>query len=128
MTDSKHISIATLDAIMAAFNTHDLDAIMAFFAEDSIWEAAAGPEPWGKRFVGKAAIREGFAAGFAALPDAHYKPQGHWFLEHKAISEWALTGTKADGSKLCVRGCDLWEFQDHKIVRKDSYRKSLTSA
>ncbi|WP_307891212.1 nuclear transport factor 2 family protein [Bordetella holmesii] len=115
-----------MDAIMAAFNSHDLDAIMEFFADDSIWEASAGPEPWGKRLVGKAAIRAGFAAGYALLPDAHYKPEGHWVSGDKAVSEWALTGTLADGAKLCVRGCDLWEFSGQKIVRKNSYRKGVT--
>jgi len=28
-----------------------------------------------------------------------------------------------DGQRVAVRGCDLFEFRDDKIVRKDSYWK-----
>ncbi|MCA1705459.1 MAG: nuclear transport factor 2 family protein, partial [Actinobacteria bacterium] len=38
-------------------------------------------------------------------------------------SEWLLTGTTTDGDRIEVRGCDLFEFRDDKIVRKDSYWK-----
>ena len=31
--------------------------------------------------------------------------------------------TVVDGSKIDVRGCDLWTFHDGKIVKKDSYWK-----
>ena len=34
MTDGATVSVDTLKAIAAAFNAHDLDAIMEFFAED----------------------------------------------------------------------------------------------
>ena len=48
-----------LRQVLAAFNAHDLDAIMAHFADDCVFELSAGPDPWGKRFVGKDAVREG---------------------------------------------------------------------
>ena len=59
---------ATLEAIADAFNRHDVDAIMAFFAEDAVFEAPAGLDPWGRRLVGKDQVREGFAARFAGIP------------------------------------------------------------
>jgi steroid delta-isomerase-like uncharacterized protein len=124
-TPSHHVSIETLDAIMKAFNSHDLDRILAFFADDSVWDASAGPDPWGRRIEGKAAIREALAAAFAQLPDAHYATERHWIRDRLAVSEWTLTGTTADGRKLEMRGCDLWEFRDDRIVRKDSYRKTV---
>ncbi len=40
----------------------------------------------------------------------------------------ALTGTTTDGVRLEVRGCDLWEFRDGSIVRKDSYWKLVEPA
>ena len=48
-----------------AFNAHDLDRIMALFADDCVLEMPRGPEPWGSRFEGKAAVRA--AAAVAAL-------------------------------------------------------------
>ena len=39
-------SHATLKALVKAFNDHDLDQIMTFFAEDAVLEMPHGPEPW----------------------------------------------------------------------------------
>jgi ketosteroid isomerase-like protein len=35
----------TLQAITAAFNAHDLDAIMTYFADDATLDMPRGPEP-----------------------------------------------------------------------------------
>src|SRR4030095_483333 len=70
-------SVDTLKAIAAAFNAHDLDAIMDFFADDCILEMPRGPEPWGQRFTGKAAVREGLASRFKGLPDVQYGGDRH---------------------------------------------------
>ena len=116
-------SVETLKAIADAFNAHDLDAIMAFFADDCSLDMPRGPEPWGQRFTGKAAVREGLAARFKGLPDVHYGDDRHWVAGDRGVSEWLLTGTAPDGRRVRVRGCDLWEFRDGKVIRKDSYWK-----
>jgi ketosteroid isomerase-like protein len=46
-----------------------------------------------------------------------------WVFGNHAVSQWTLTGTTKDGKKINVRGCDLLEFGDGKIIRKDSYWK-----
>jgi ketosteroid isomerase-like protein len=123
MSNHAAASVATLEAITDAFNSHDLDAIMAFFAEDCSLDMPKGPEPWGRRYSGKAAVREGLATRFAGLPDAHYGEGRHWVSGDFGVSEWLLTGTAADGSRVRVRGCDHWEFRGGKVIRKDSYWK-----
>jgi ketosteroid isomerase-like protein len=123
MTDSGEASVETLKAITDAFNAHDLDAIMEFFADDCSLDMPRGPEPWGRRLSGAAAVREGLASRFAGLPDVHYGDGRHWVSGDLGVSEWLLTGTTADGQKVCVRGCDHWEFRGGKVVRKDSYWK-----
>jgi ketosteroid isomerase-like protein len=40
------------------------------------------------------------------------------------VSEWTFTGTRTDGSRVEVHGCDLFTFRDGKIAVKDSYRKN----
>src|SRR3990170_4126962 len=55
------ITIATLKEFLAAFNAHDLDAIMEFFSDDCELCMPRGKEPWGTRYVGKPAVREGLA-------------------------------------------------------------------
>ena len=68
-------------------------------------------------------MREGLASRFAGLPDVHYGDGRHWVSGDLGVSEWLLTGTTADGQKVCVRGYDHWEFRGGKVVRKDSYWK-----
>ncbi len=117
------MSIEALDAIMDAFNAHDLDAIMAFFSEDCTFDTSRGPDPWGQRLVGKQAVRDGLAARFSGIPDVRYDADRHWINGNLGVSEWLVTGTTVDGKTVRARGCDLWEFRGDKIVRKDSYWK-----
>jgi ketosteroid isomerase-like protein len=116
-------TVDTLKAITDAFNRHDLDAIMDFFADDAVFESPRGPEPWGRRFEGRAAIREGLAARFTGIPDVHYGDDDHFLAGDRGASEWTLTGTTTDGARLQVRGCDLWTFRDGEVVKKDSFWK-----
>jgi steroid delta-isomerase-like uncharacterized protein len=119
------VTVDTLKQIAKAFNRHDLDAIMEFFSDDCSFDFPRGPEPWGQRFVGKAQVREALAGRFKGIPDVHYGDDRHWISEDgtQGVSEWTLTGTTTSGTKLTVRGCDLWEFQNGKVTRKDSYWK-----
>jgi SnoaL-like domain len=54
-------------SLVRAFNEHDLDAIMAHFAEDAALEMPRDPDSWGHRFVGKANVREGLASHIHSL-------------------------------------------------------------
>ena len=127
MTHSQPLSVGTLKAILDAFNAHDLDAIMAFFADDCALDMPRGPDPWGTRFTGRAAVRDALATRNAGLPDVHYGEDRHWVQGNLGVSEWLLTGTTAEGRRLRVRGCDHWEFRDGKVVRKDPYWKIVES-
>jgi len=109
--------------MLDGFNRHDLDAIMALFADDCVFESPRGPDPWGRRFVGKTEVREGLGARFAGIPDVHYGEDEHFVAGDRGASEWMLTGTTVEGERLEVRGCDLWTFRGDEIVRKDSFWK-----
>jgi len=119
------VTVDTLKQILAAFNRHDLDAIMEFFSDDCSFDFPRGKEPWGQRFIGKAQVREALAGRFKGIPDVHYGEDSHWISADSTmgVSEWTLTGTTTSGVRLKVRGCDLWEFRDGKITRKNSFWK-----
>jgi len=119
------VTVQTLKEVLDAFNRHDLDAIMEYFSEDCSFDFPRGPEPFGQRFVGKANVREGLAMRFKGIPDVHYGDDRHWISTDgsQGVSEWTLSGTTTAGVKLNVRGCDLWEFRNGKIIRKNSYWK-----
>jgi ketosteroid isomerase-like protein len=114
---------ALLKALLDAFNRHDLDGIMEFFADDGVFYMPRGAGPRGDRYVGKADVRAGLATRFAGIPDVHYGDDRHWAGADFGVSEWTLTGTTTTGKALNVRGVDLLEFADGKIVRKDSFWK-----
>lgn len=117
------VTAETLREVLEAFNRHDLDAIMEYFSDDCSFDFPRGPEAYGQRFIGKAQVREALAGRFKGIPDVHYGQDRHWVAGNMGVSEWTLTGTTTAGVKLNVRGCDLWEFQDGKIHRKNSFWK-----
>lgn len=123
--ERKHVSVATLKRLLDAFNAHDLDAVMGFFADDCVLEMPRGHDPWGRRMHGRDQVRQGLASRFAGIPDVHYGEDRHWVAGDRGCSEWLLTGTTNEGRRIAVRGCDLFEFRDDKVVRKDSYWKII---
>jgi ketosteroid isomerase-like protein len=120
-------AIDVIRAVTAAFDRHDLDGIIAHFADDAIFEGPRGPEAWGQRFVGRDAIRAAFAGRFEGIPDVRYGGDAHFVDGDRGASEWTLSGTTTTGQRIEVRGCDLWTFRDGKIVKKDSFWKIRTT-
>jgi len=100
---------AKLVEICDAFNAHDLDRIMRFFADDCVLEMPKGSIPYGSRFEGKHNVREGLAARFEGIPDVHYGSAEHFVdvESQTGISKWCLTGTGRDGKKVEVPGVRL---------------------
>lgn len=122
---SEHATIELLKGFLEAFNRHDLDAIMSYFADDCVFYMPRGAKPRGDRFAGKREVREGLAKRFEGIPDAHYGDDRHWLCDDFGVSEWTLTGTSTAGRPIEVRGVDLLEFAEGKIIRKDSFWKIL---
>jgi steroid delta-isomerase-like uncharacterized protein len=122
MTDTR-VATPSLQAFLDAFNAHDVDAIMSFFAEDCVFDTPRGPAPGGHRMVGRQQVRQGIQARFDGIPDIHYGDDRHWACGDRGVSEWTIRGTQATGESIEVRGCDLFEFSDGKISRKDSFWK-----
>jgi steroid delta-isomerase-like uncharacterized protein len=114
-----------LQEILEAFNSHDVDRVMSFFADDCVMDMPRGPAPGGRQLVGKDEVRSGVQSRFDGIPDIHYGDDGHWSCGNRAVSEWTIRGTQANGEPIEVRGCDILEFTDGKISRKNSYWKII---
>lgn len=115
----------SLKQLCEAFNEHNLDQIMSHFAEDCVLEMPRGSQPWGSRSEGRENVRKALATRFEGLPDVHYGNAQH-FVDANAntgISKWTLTGTRRDGQRIEVWGCDFYTFRQGKVTRKDSYWK-----
>jgi steroid delta-isomerase-like uncharacterized protein len=118
------LSTDDLQAFADAWNRHDVDALMDFMADDCVFEASAGPDACGTRYAGRAAVRAGFAEACRAFPDARWNSPRHFVCGDRGVSEWTFTGTRADGTRVEVNGCDVFTFRDGKILVKNSYRKN----
>jgi ketosteroid isomerase-like protein len=121
----KPVTVEVMKGFLDAFNRHDLNAIMDYFADDCVFYMPRGEGPRGDRYTGKAEVRVGLAKRFEGIPDVHYGEDQHWACGDFGVSEWTLTGTSVAGKKLRVRGVDLLEFVEGKIVRKDAFWKIL---
>ena len=120
------VSTDFLQAFADAWNRHDVDALMSFMAEDCVFESSAGPQACGARYVGRDAVRAAFADVWNVFPDAHWANARHFVHGDRAVSEWTFTGTRADGGRVEVQGCDLFTLKGGKIALKNSYRKNRT--
>ncbi len=118
------VTTRTLQAFAEAWNRHDIDALMSFMTEDCVFEASAGPDVCGTRYVGRESVRAGFAEVWATFPDAQWRNARHFVHGERGVSEWTFTGTRADGTRVEVQGCDLFTFRGGRIFLKNSYRKS----
>ena len=122
---SEQVTIELLKGFLEAFNLHDLDSIMGYFADDCVFYMPRGAKPRGDQYVGKKEVRAGLAKRFEGIPDVHYGDDQHWICGDFGVSEWTLTGTSTSGQHIEVRGVDLLEFAQGKVIRKDSFWKIL---
>ena len=121
MTDEARVG--ALRKLVDAFNRQDIEAALALFTEDAVFDSSRGPDRWGRRYVGKDQVREGIASRFAAIPVSTYQDDTHLVFGERGFSEWTRSGTTAAGEEIDVRGCDIWTFEGDLIARKNSFWK-----
>ena len=122
MTDTKSLS-DLLNGLVDAFNAHDIDRVMSFFADDCVLQMPRGPNPHGLRAEGFEDVKATLNTRFEGIPDVHYGEDSHYIDGNVGISKWLLTGTTTAGQRIEVRGCDFYEFRDGKVIIKDAYWK-----
>lgn len=123
MTRDGHVSEATLQALFDAFNRHDSAGVVALMTEDCVFEGAAGPDVYGVRFIGRAAVAAAFEGVWATFPDARWDVSRHLVLPDRGVSEWTFRGTRADNRRSEAEGVDLFAFAGGLIAHKRAFRK-----
>ena len=106
-----------------AFNRNDLDAVMAFFTDDAIYD-----ELNGRPNEGRAAIRAAFSPQFEGQFGTMRFEEDDTFIDDesgKVMSSWLLHITK-DGEATVMRGLDLLYFVGRRIRLKQTYVKAKT--
>lgn len=118
------VTVADLQAFADAWNRHDAEALMRFMTEDCVFDASAGPAVCGMRHVGRNDVEAAFREVWSTFPDAQWRSARHFVCGDRGVSEWTFAGTRADGTRVEVNGCDVFTFRDGRIAIKNSYRKN----
>ena len=90
-----------VDRLLQAINDHDLEALVACFAEDYENETPVHPA---RGFRGSGQVRRNWEQIFAFVPDLRAEVTRNATDGDVVWSEWEMTGTRRDGSAHCMRG------------------------
>lgn len=113
-------TLEMLEDMLAAFNAHDLEKVMSYFADDAVMISPAGNFR-GVPLEGKAAIHAAFEKRFAAQPDVQWNDAVSFLSGNRAYTSWRVTSGTAKSE---IIGCDVWTFANGRVVEKDVYYKA----
>jgi steroid delta-isomerase-like uncharacterized protein len=122
-----------IDRYNDAWNSHDLDAIVAMHAPDMVFENhTAGEHAQGEE------VREHIAGIFRSWPDIAFRTRRVYVREDLVVQEWTASATHANelrrgeivapasGRLLEWEGLDVIPFEDGLVKRKDVYSDSVS--
>jgi steroid delta-isomerase-like uncharacterized protein len=107
-----------LSSYAAAWSSHDVEKVAAYFTDDAIYEDVT----LGQVHQGKSAIKA-FAQGtFDMLPGYAMKQQSLVLGNGSAAVEWVMSGTYGEtGKSFSVRGVSVMQLENGKIRRNSDY-------
>jgi steroid delta-isomerase-like uncharacterized protein len=131
--DSPEALRETIDRYNAAWNEHDLDAIIAMHAPDMVFENHTA----GESAVGEEA-RSHIGSIFATWPDIAFTTRRLYVHEGLVVQEWTASATHTNtmrrgdliaeptGKRVEWDGLDVIPFEDGLVKRKDVYSDSVS--
>jgi ketosteroid isomerase-like protein len=110
-------TLQVIDRFNAAFNRHDVDAVMALMTDDVVFENTS-PAPDGEQFSGQAAVRAFWERFFAGSSRARFDAEEIVAAGDRCVVRW-----RYDWGNGHIRGIDLFRVRDGKVAEKLSYVK-----
>ena len=123
-----------IDRYNAAWNDHDVDAIVSMHTEDSVFENhVTGDVNMGREQIGRA-----ISSIFAVFPDLAFETRRAYIRDNLVVQEWTARGThegpmtrsgitvEPTGKKVDYKGMYVIPIQDGLVARKDVYSDSIT--
>ena len=123
-----------IDRYNAAWNGHDVEAIVSMHTEDSVFENHVT----GDVNVGRDQIGRAISGIFAVFPDLSFEGRRSYLREDLVVQEWTARGThegtmtrsgveiEPTGRKVEYKGMDVIPIRDGLVARKDVYSDSVT--
>jgi ketosteroid isomerase-like protein len=116
-----NLTLAAVERFNAAFNRHDVDAVMNAMTEDCIFENT-NPAPDGTRLVGAEAVRTYWQKFFTSNPDALFETEEAFVSGDRCVVRWVYRKTK-EGKPWHLRGVDIFKVRNGKVSEKLAYVK-----
>jgi steroid delta-isomerase-like uncharacterized protein len=123
-----------IDDYNAAWNDHDVDAIVEMHTPDSVFEN----HTTGDVNVGKESIGNAIRGIFSVFPDLAFETRRQYIRDDLVVQEWTARGThqgrmmrsglevEPTGRSVEYRGMDVIPIEDGKVARKDVYSDGVT--
>jgi steroid delta-isomerase-like uncharacterized protein len=123
-----------IDRYNAAWNDHDVEAIVSMHTDDSVFEN----HTTGDVNIGKDAIRSAITGIFGVFPDLSFEARSQYLRDDLVVQEWTARGThegamnrsgmtiEPTGRTVEYRGMDIIPIRDGLVARKDVYSDAVT--
>lgn len=109
-------ALAAVERFNTAFDSRDVDAIMASMTPDCVFEDTAPPD--GVRHVGADAVRAAWVGLFTASPGGVFRTEELIEAGDRVVARWHY-----DWGAGHVRGVDVFTVRDGLVAAKLSYVK-----
>jgi ketosteroid isomerase-like protein len=113
MSDTNADPMRTVERLLAATNAHDVEGIVACFAEGYTLDSPLHPA---RSFRGKEQVRRNWTQILSAVGDLTARLHGSARDGSTAWTEWEMIGTRRDGGAHCMRGVFIFRVQDGLIA------------
>jgi steroid delta-isomerase-like uncharacterized protein len=123
-----------IDRYNAAWNAHDVKAIVSMHTENSVLENHVT----GDVNVGREEIGRAISGIFSVFPDLSFETRRAYIRQDLVVQEWTARGThegpmtrsgievQPTGRKVEYKGMDVIPIRDGLVARKDVYSDSIT--
>jgi steroid delta-isomerase-like uncharacterized protein len=131
--DSEQALREAIDRYNAAWNAHDLEAIMAMHAPDMVFDNHTAGES-----ASGAEVSDHIGSIFATWPDIEFSTRRLYVREGLVVQEWTAAATHVNtmrrgdlvaepsGRRIEWDGLDVIPFEDGLVKRKDVYSDSVS--
>ena len=108
-------------AWLLAWTNKDVPALLEFYHPETRYFDAQCPGG----IAGHEALRAYLTGLFAATPPMTYEADDVWAIADGFCGRWICTMVLPDGSKRFMRGFDLVELRDDRIILNEVYTHAL---
>ena len=117
--------LAVVERLCGAVNAHDLEALVACFAEDYVNETPAHPQ---RGFRGNQQVRRNWTQILAGVPDLRARLPRTAVDGDTVWTEWDMSGTRPDGAAFLMRGVVIFGVSGAAITSARFYLEPVEEA